>query len=232
MDKILIIGNKPYHKLPMSDLIDEFEENCRCGIITVTPEFNNGSKLSHLALCNHAWERLWTSPLNREDFISYYGKNHQPFYLETFWDFFQANKHRYKEVFHSPPTLTSKWNNMLSSWGCPYRINKVPRTGMSAIFENLVKQKKVFVTNFSLYDSVRYAWGGNYEEGYTEDDSCHSRDDEINILFWLHHNGYVDATFCMLEDKEVPTLRCKNIQPTPDGLRILTKIYGNLLIEE
>tara|TARA_R110002110_G_scaffold52171_2_gene152284 strand:- start:185 stop:892 length:708 start_codon:yes stop_codon:yes gene_type:complete len=235
MEKILVIGNKPYHNLTMNTLIDEFENNCRCNLIIVSPQYNTGTKFSKLALCNHAMEVLHITPLDRQEFIKFYNEDAYPVdikYLGEFWDFFQENKHKYSEIFHSPISSASKWNQMLASYGCPHRITKVPRSGMSVIFENLAKQKKVFVINFSLYDTVRIGWGGTYPDDYDENQTCHSKDDEINILFWLHNHGYVDATLCMLEDTEVPTLKCENIQPTAEGISLLQKIYGKIEIKE
>jgi len=230
---MLIIGNKPYIKLPIGGLIDEFEENCRCGMAIVTPEYNNGSKLSHLFLCNHSYERLYNRPVNREDFLTYYNdSSRESDYLEKFWDFFQENKHHYKGIYYSHTHLVGQWNQMLKEWGCPYRFTKTPRTGMSVIFESLFRQLKVFVIGFSLYDDLRRGWGSIYKDGYDENNSCHSRDDEINILLWLHNNGRLDVTLCMLEDTETPTLRCENIKPTPDSLCLLNKVYGNVVIGE
>ena len=50
------------------------------------------------------------------------------------------------------------------------------------------------------------------ESAYETD--CHSKVDELKIIRWLHNNGKIDATLCMLVDSEELTLNCKGMKPT------------------
>jgi hypothetical protein len=232
MKKVLVIGNKPYHNLPMNNLLDRFSNNVRCGMAIPNDDYNNGTIFDEVGFCNHLYERLVLKNISLDDFINYYsvkGGNSKE-YVEKFYNFFQKNKDQYNRVFYAEhkPTI---WNNMLAKWGCPYRFSQIPRVGQDMIFENLALNNRVYVTNFSLYDKIRVSHGGfKYPDNW--DEQCHSKDDEINSLFWLHRNNYLDATLCMLEDISVPTLRCKGITPSSEIINVLRHEYGELKIIE
>jgi hypothetical protein len=232
MKDILVIGNKPYHDLSMNNLLDKFLNNVRCGMAIPNDDYNNGTVLDQVGLCNHLYERLIINNISLEGFIDYYSvKNgNSEEYIRKFYIFFQENKDRYNKIFHAEHKMPL-WNNMLSDWGCPYRFTQISRVGQDVIFENLVLNNKVYVSNFSLYDKIRISYGDfDYPDDW--DEQCHSKDDEINILFWLHQNNYIDITLCMLEDVSSPTIKCVGLIPSPKVINILKSEYGELKIIE
>lgn len=222
--KILIIGNKPYANFPFNNIIDKFDRNIRCG--TVLPGHNNGTKYDSLALCSHFYHNLVNQPLSREGFVEFYKEDFPKEYLKRYYDSFPETKSRYKEIFfaqHHPEI----YNRMLAEWGCPHRFSKIPRLGCTLIFENLRKNNNVFITFFSLYDKVRVS--RNTIKEARGRPSCHSPSDEMPMLIWLHENKFIDATLCMLEDREVPTLNCKDLQPSEFIVNLLKEEHGDVL---
>jgi hypothetical protein len=48
---------------------------------------------------------------------------------------------------------------------------------------------------------------------------------------WLHKEQLIDATLCMLEDEEIPTLNCEDLDPSEFILSALKEEYGNVVIK-
>ena len=223
--KILIIGNKPYANLHFNNIIDKFNANIRCGM--VLPNNNNGTKFDELALCSHVYQNLISHKLPREEFLNVYNKDWPEEYLIKYYDFLSDHRSMFNEIYWAQHR-TPVYNQMLADWGCPYRFTKIPRAGCTVIFENLIKQNKVFIVLFSLiYDEVR-ASRHTHPKTYPIE-GCHSKHDETNMLMWLHEKKLIDATLCMLEDTKAPTLNCKDIQPSEFVLNLLKEEYSDAI---
>jgi hypothetical protein len=147
--------------------------------------------------------------------------------LASYYDKIPESLSKFKEVFHAR-FRTGVFNKALKQWGCPYHFSKIPRTGQTIIFENLLQKNKVFVAFFSL----KYDTGSASRNSIRGAGECHSSSDEIKIIMWLHEKGLIDATLCMLEDEEEPTLNCKDLLPSEFILNILRKEYGDVRIKK
>ena len=236
MAEVIIIGEKPYTHLPFNNIIDKFEENCRCNF--GLPNQNNGTKYDKLGLCNHLYhyliieQNLDGTPRDRDTFLKTYGKTNEEKFLSYYYDsFFKEHKSKYKEIFHAQHKA-SVCNKMLVEWGCPYRFSNIPRTGQTIIFENLLKKNKVFVAFFSLmYDKVKVSRHTRQEfmNAHPLSTPYHCGEEESNILAWLHEKELVDATLCMLEDEEVPTLNCKDLKPSKFILNLLREEFDDVI---
>ena len=224
MKKVLVIGNKPYYNLCLNSVIDSFDTNIRCNF--GLPHRKNGTKYDKLGVSSHAYQNLISHKLSRDAFVKNYGRNYKEDFIGHYYDSFEEeHKPQYKEIFHAQykPFVHNKW---LVEQGCPYRFTNIPTTGLTLILENLLKQNKVFIVFFSLiYDNHRRSHDThpNIAEG------CHSLHDETNILMWLHEEGLIDATLCMLEDKKTPTLNCKDLKPSEFILNLLKKEHGDII---
>jgi len=198
MKEILIIGNKPYSKLNMNKILDSYEEEniFRCNMSL--PGYNNGTKFGTLILCNHIYEQLILK-FNRTKFLSFYDQIFKDEYMEEFLDRF--SKHCYKEILECDPK-TIEYNKKLKDLGCPYFFSQRPRTGYAVMFESILSGHKPYISNFSIHREPRETYYVIKKDNVSP---CHSEDDELNIINWLHKNGVIDATLCLLEDKKVLT---------------------------
>lgn len=224
MKKIIIIGNKPYVNLPLNNIIDSFDLNYRCNL--GLPNRNNGTKYNNLGLCNHLYENLITKKANRENFFKKYGNVYHKDYINSYLNTFQENKEKYNNIFHARfrPAL---YNDFLKKHNCPYRFSKLPRTGYTIIFENLLKGNSVFVSNFSIKTEERVSYYVNKDKFETE---SHNASDEINILRWLHQKKFIDATICFLKDSKNPILECGDLSPSDFIVEKLIQEFGEVKI--
>lgn len=211
-NKILVIGNKPYYNLQLNPILDKFERNIRCNF--VVPGRNNGNIYSQLALCNHLYLNFVHDPASLERIIDIYGPEYDLNYIHETYAPFLDSINKYANVFHAEHNNGNRQNETLKSIGCPYRLNKIPRTGMTVVLDlvDLLDQASydsIYLSNFSIVHEVRHSYclkkevaEKHYEN---ENSTVHSSMEEIKILQWLHHNKIVDASLCLLEDKPTPT---------------------------
>ena len=206
---VLIVGNKPFRYLDLSEAIDSFSNIFRCNMSL--PFVNNGTKFGRLALCNHLYQNLVIERINKSNMYTKYPEYNRS-QIDRFFDEFDVN--RYRMIFHAK-SLSSKviqYNALLAKIHCPYRFSKLPRTGYVLIFDNLLAGNNVFVTNFSIQNEQRDSY--YVKRGHGENNDFHSANDELSILRWLHQNGYVDATLCLLSDDHNVRLENDVLEPS------------------
>lgn len=226
---MLIIGNKPFEKLKINRLLDGFENNTRCNM--GIPNGNNGSIKDRLAVCNHIYEYFVTSSRSWEFINNTYKNEYHKEYLEYFYNNFSVKD--YNLVWYAnADNVRNKYNSMLKTMGCPYIFSNQPRTGMVCIFETLSVDICPFIFGFSVTDETRktYYVKDHIFEKENRGTSCHNKNDELNILRWLHINNYLDATFCMLEDIVDSTIRLNGLEPTETSIKTIEYTYGSLEI--
>lgn len=226
MNNILLIGSKPYKNFQISRIIDTFENNFRFNFSL--PDNNNGSICDNLGLCNHLYDNLILKNISYNEFNKIYSKEYRQDYIDYFFKNFQKYKSRYNKIIyinHEP----DKCNKILKELGCPYIFTKLPRTGYSALFKNIVLGKKIFITNWSIFNESRVS---HYVQENCYESICHEKTDEIKILNWLHVNNFVDASLCLLLDKKSPTFYCKDIKPSKFIIKKIKDEYNECMIIE
>lgn len=220
---ILIIGNKPNKYLNLDKLVDSYKTNYRCNFGLAG--FNNtGTKKSYLGLCCHMYRNLIIEKPNKEVFIMKYIEYFERSYIENIYNTF--NPDDYKKVSHvkNNRIIKALYNAILQLLGSQFRFIKIPRTGIALVFQNLIRNRKIFITGFTVTQTKR-------ETFYTKNDKDfesvhHDSKSEIAILRWLHVKKYIDLTFCMLEDSSEFVIDCgdKEIKPTLFGLKKLSEL--------
>jgi hypothetical protein len=215
-DKILIMGNKPYKKFKFNEIIDSFEEICRCNLSL--PNRNNGTKYGKLALCSHFYENLIRHPVSLERFIDIYKEEYIEEEIAEFFNKF--NPSDFEDVFYAAPDA-SRCNRWLAKHNCPYSFSRrlMPRTGYTVLFGALSSPTQaIYVSHFSIREerAESYATIGKPSD-------CHDPSEEANILRWLHSNSYVDASLCLLEDETLPTLAPDDLELSPVIKTLLNK---------
>lgn len=221
----IVIGNKPFKKIILSDILDSFEDICRCNMSL--PNKNNGTKYGTLGLCIHLYDNLIKNKLPKQKFIDFYKTEYREEEIIKFIDNFDPKK--FNRVYYAMDRV-NLYNNLLSNLGCPYKFTLQPRTGYTIMFENLLSGKNVFISNFSIVDEDRVSYYLKESTGYESE--CHSKTDELNIVKWLHNNDKIDATLCMLTDSETPTLICDEFDPKKNTIERLINNFGMCILEE
>ena len=230
--RVLILGNKPYHNLNLNDIIDSFDVIYRFNL--AWPGKNCGTKFGNLVMCNHMYHNFVKEPsaggpaLSKEQAVQKYGHETETEYLKNWYDFFQENKQNFEKIFYESSYGAGMCNSMLEKYGCPHRFSKVASSGYSIIFKNLHELRDVYVLGFTLCsDELRKTSGekDEYTKGKNEGRGCHSFLEETRILAWLHNNGKVDASLCMLEDSVGTVIKSNsfNTEPSEFILNLLNK---------
>ena len=226
---ILILGNKPYVNLNLNDTVNSFGTIRRCNF--AIPERNNGNLYGELHLCSHMSERLIDKPISRNEFVKFYMTDYKQGFLESYYDFFEENKHKFDSIKHAN-FRTEVFNNFLKENNSPYSFSKIPRTGYTVIFESILEKRheNICVFGFSVSDNIRRSHGSLLDNSESEGNGCHSKNEEISILKWLHKNEYIDATLCLLQDELIPTLDCSILKPSKFTLDLIKETCGDYKI--
>ena len=213
--KVLILGNKQYYNFKLDKIIDSFDIIYRFNL--AYPGKNNGTKFGKLAMCSHVYENFVKNNLSEEEIIHKYKNDCEVDFLKEWYSFFLQNKKNFDEIFYERENNSGKWNEMLKDYGSPHRFTKVPSTGYSTIFRLLLNNDSdLYVSGFTLYEQEQRGTLGDSSglaNRRAKEGNCHSFSDERNILAWLHNNGKVDASLCMLVDSEELNLK-KNVHNT------------------
>ena len=226
----IVIGNKPYNKLKLDNLLDSFHSNIRCNM--GIPKENNGSIKDQLALCSHVFDNFIKQKASWETVFKVYGEEYKQEHLRYFYDNFSEKD--YNSVWYADASyVNDRYNNFLKSIKCPYMFKKQPRTGFVCLLELILNNVKPFVFGFSVANETRKSYYINDFVFKREDEntSCHSKQDELPILRFLHQKNFIDATLCMLKDEDIPTLECNDLQPSSFIVNTLDKIYGQVIIK-
>ena len=215
--KVLVLGNKPYYNLNLSSVIDSFDVVYRFNL--ARPGQNNGTKFGRLAMCSHVYQNFVNNPISKEHIINIYQSDYTAEFVNDWYDFFQENKEKFDDIFHQNEYKWQQWNSMLEDYGSPHRFSKMATTGYSTIFSNLQEgNENIYVSGFTLCDKeIRQTIGeeDDFALAKNQGRGCHSFSDERDILAWLHNNNKIDASLCMLEDTEKPTLKNNSYNTEP-----------------
>jgi len=227
---MLIIGNKPYEKLLLNNVVDCFDKNIRLNF--GLPNYNNGS-LKHIHYLNcHVHANFKANNLKQYTTKTNTNEKYLCEFIETF------KEEDYKLIIPQNNNHCILYNNFLKKNNCLYLFSKTPRLGCNAIFDTLLNINTVRVTGDKLYIShFSTSENENKLHLYNNRDTklvndCHNTNDEINIINWLHNNNFIDATLSYLCDYELPLINCKSIKPSIDIVSILLKEYGICILED
>jgi hypothetical protein len=224
---MIIIGNKPYSLLKMDTILDTFNENVRINF--GFPRGNNGTKVHTQYLNVHVFDNVHK---NVNQLAQKYS-NANNAHMQEFITFYKNNK--YASIIKQDLRKHQIYNKYLSSIGCPFTFRRLPRLGMSALLDMIMKTKdKIYVSHFSLNyeDNFKHLYMITTDK-YNYVEACkHSHDInvECDILTWLHTKQLVDATLCALDDGDLPKLDCSKIKPTKEIMMLLLKQYGICLL--
>ena len=210
--EIVVIGNKPYKNLKLNKILDSFNRNARCNMSA--PNLNNGTKHDVWGLCAHMYDKIIKDPVSEDNLVQTYQDR---FYPESIRQFYQmVDTTKYSQIV-DVLDLGFGWetkkgcNKILSEIGCPFRFSKDPRMGYVFMFYYLKQDYKVYISNWSVTSEPRVSY---YIKPDFYESIHHHAPDEIKILRWLHSEGIVDASLCLLEDKKEYSFIEDELKPT------------------
>lgn len=231
-NKTIVIGNSPYKNLNISQFIDNnIDTIVRCNL--ALPDGNTSSRYGKLALCSHIHNRFFVLPQGKQgeekdehwkSVIEEYKPNYKLEHLNTFIDRYAYNgeAEKFEDIYYEEPD-TGAYNRKLESLGAPTFLQQ-PRTGHSAAMRRLLKGDKVFLFGFTVFEDEErvtdYVREGKYES------ECHNKQSEIKVINWLHNNGHIDASLCLLEDTQ--DIKFKN-HPTISPSKFILNYFSRII---
>ena len=224
--KILLIGSKPFNNLNISELINSFSENVRFN--WSIPSKNNGNLMHELALCNHIHKYAIIDNLSLEDILKIYSSSIDEDYLSVNYAKWKSLLPKYNSVYLQENSQTA-YNAVLTSLGCPFQLDGVPRTGLAVALSKLINNYRVYLYGFSIYQELRFSSYGRSDDN--GDEGVHDSRSEIKIIQWLHSNNFIDASLCLLNDTQLPNISFNlngHMKPTTFIVELLGRIYPNI----
>ena len=215
---VLLIGNKIYKHFQFNEILDNFKNNYRFNFALSNK--NNGTICDKIVLNNHVYS---TARYGIQAMIQYYKKHLPGVDSNHIIEFYNELK-KYKSI----ESQSNEWKNLnlfLEKIGCPLKFKRLPRVGYIKMIELLMMNIKVFIYGFSvciLPKDDNHLYNDEYVKKCLED-SGHDHNSEIEILIWLHNNGYVDASLCLIEDEKDLTFYKSSIKPTETILNLLKR---------
>jgi hypothetical protein len=201
---MIIIGNKPYKNIDISDILDKFDVNIRFNF--GLPGFNNGNKKYMQVVNLHVHDNL-----NKQNLSPYKLKLNQE-YMSNMLD--ELNIKNYPGgIILLEHNRMPIYNKYLKNNKCPFIFSKMPRMGPHGIMSTVIQDIKPFVSHFSLdrEDNTSHLYLNT--DNHKQSKICHNPEDEFKILKWLHDNDKIDITLSLLLDTNIPTLECSIVKP-------------------
>ena len=215
---MIIIGNKPYKNINISEIIDQFNFNIRFNF--GLPGDNNGTK-TYMQIVNlHVDINLKKNNLDIPSY-KHIDKNYKNEIKKQLkpdnYPFGIILMEHYRKKFY---------NIFLKNNKCPYTISTLPRMGIHGVMTSVIDNKRPFVTHFSFNKEDNKTHSYNNIDNHKQSSIYHSPNEEFNILKWLHDNDKIDATLCLLLDTQIPTLECSFIKPKFESIMLLLEKFG------
>ena len=141
---MIIIGNKPYKNIDISEIIDLFDKNMRFNF--GLPGYNNGSK-KYIQITNpHVRDVVTNNNLLYENPGYKFIDNIYKLELKK-----ELNKKDYLGgIIYLDHNRKYLYNKYLKENKCPYTLSTLPRMGIHGVITSAIENKRPFVTHFSI----------------------------------------------------------------------------------
>lgn len=219
---ILIIGGKPID-IDYVDILNKYDHICRINL-NLKLKKKTGKDIFYVN--NHINNFIVKQRLKPEQLKKYPYDFVELKVLKDFHD--MLNNKEYSDIIEQYESGTNiKSNKILEHLKCPYKFAKAPRCGYQAVLHFITKGYKVDVMGFS------YTNNKNITESCSKSVSnYHDVLSELKILYWLHNNNYIDATLCLIENKNmIPRVYCDIMKPSENILKKILNIYGIVILK-
>jgi len=213
---IIICGSRKYDNRCFDTLVDSFDTIVRTNMLL--PNCGYGKRESDYQSLNcHIYDN-YTRNVGLEEWLRYKERlTLTSEHIAKFKDYLD-NSTKTKFIFF-PENNTQVFRNFFRDNNLSLKIHKQLRNGFSYIGKCLKDGTKPFLVGFSLKESSY-----NYHQYRGKvpkiNNTIHDANKEIEIIKILHNNGFIDATFCCIEDEETLTMDTSVIEPTEEGIQI------------
>ena len=221
----IICGSRKYKDINFDKIVDNFDTIIRNNMLL--PNNNYGTKNSNIQVLNCHINQYYKQKtyegknVTPEESISVYKDEFDVSedHIRKFFDYLELDSVEFK---HFENNNTRLMIELLNYHGIPHELRAQIRCGLSYIAECINLGIKPFLIGFSL-DS-NYALNKQYCN-IDGKGICHDIESEIDLIKKLHTLGFVDATFCTIEDSEDLRLNDTLLNPTESSLKVLGNVY-------
>lgn len=233
MNNTILCGSKPYKNIDFSELIDNnFNNIIRFNMNIPNNNSIYGNRNSTIQVLNlHVFDHYiqkadlnkWLkdySILNNEQIIHFFKYINDDSINTKFIGLsnkYNNNKNKINLLLQKIPSHTLFPNN------------KIPRCGLGLIADIYDKNIVPFLIGYGIYEE------DSDKSYYLQSKSigkCHDVSLEKKILINFHNYNIVDATLSCIEDKILPSLNCKYIQPKMQSIIYILKTYGICILDD
>lgn len=222
----IICGSKPYNNINFNKLIDNnFDNIYRCNMSINNR--NYGTKISNIQFLNcHIYEKYKLN-LQLSEWINQYQKVCQIEMINHFYNYITKIKNETKYI-HLEYNNTHEINKLLKKLNININITKQSRVGLGVIVYSILQQENIFIIGFGI---DKYDVNMSYYSKLDTISSCHDPEKEKMIIIELHNKNCIDATLSCIEDKILPTIQCKYIQPKIQSILYILSTYGICILK-
>jgi len=212
---VIVCGSKKYKNRNFDELVDSFEVIVRSNMLL--PDMGYGKRDSTIQVCNnHVYDHYQRKAEVDELYREYKEKTDRK-HVKKFYDFFTKSQSKFVHYEHNNSKLMSY---IIHSCGIEHNFNPsrgLLKCGLSYVAQCIAGGVKPFMVGFSLQEDDLMQHTYNH---HTNLYGGHDHQGEIGLIINLHKKGLVDASFCLIEDKEEISFS-NEFEPTPQALEIL-----------
>tara|TARA_R100000152_G_C6765397_1_gene190201 strand:- start:801 stop:1454 length:654 start_codon:yes stop_codon:yes gene_type:complete len=212
---IIICGSRKYTNVNFDSLVDSFGLIIRNNFLL--PDMGYGKRNPDMQVCNiHVYRHFQKKTNAKALFVDYRGKKMTLEHAKKVHEFFHCSGIK---VVHYKNNNESAFSEVNQKHSLNYEVKGLAKCGLSHVVECILLGFKPFLVGYSVRDDqVKSHAYNNHVNLYKN----HDHDAEISFMKELHKKGLVDATFCLVEDKQPLTLS-NEFSPTKEGLEILNE---------
>ena len=212
---VIICGSRKYQNRNFDELVDSFEVIVRNNMLL--PDMGYGKKDSTIQVCNNHVHNHYQLKTEVDELYSEYKEKTDMEHIKKFYNFFTNSQSKFVHYEHNNSKLMFY---IIHSLGIDHTFSPgkwLLKCGLSYAAQCIYDGVKPFMVGFSLQRNDLMQHSHNH---HTNLYGGHDHQGEIDLIIKLHQKGLVDASFCLIEDKEEISFS-NEFEPTPQALEIL-----------
>lgn len=209
----IICGSKKYDNRNFNSIVDSFDTIVRSNMLL--PDMGYGKNDSTIQVCNnHVYDHYLRKAEVDELAYEYREKTNRD-HVTKFRDFFMSTQAQFVHYEHN--NLKAMRKIMFQHDIDCITNGFLLKCGLAYVPECINNNIKPFMVGFSLVEEDLTKHGYNH---HTNLYRGHDHNGEINLIIELHKKELVDASLCLVEDKEELSFS-NHFAPTKEALEIL-----------